>query len=237
MTRKALIADAEFVAMWERGDSTEKMGVFYGVSRVTVLKRAKRSNLPMRPRYVQPCPDAVKKMWVAGSTSGEIATALNCAPSTVCAVARRQGLRSRRNLFDPAALNREDVAAHWFTTMRSGDLARALGVYKTRIGEVRMHFRLPPRTAFSRMSPEALAALALTYERDYAAFVAAAAEKDAQPLPQLPRVSGVPFWTVERDAQIIATDGRYAALSDVAHSLGVSFQIAQGRWHRLRVAL
>jgi hypothetical protein len=49
-------------------------------------------------------------------------------------------------------------------------------------------------------------------------------------------VSGPPFWTPERDAQVFATGGRYAALRAAARGLGKPVQYVQARWHLLKVA-
>lgn len=54
------------------------------------------------------------------------------------------------------------------------------------------------------------------------------------PEPIRPAASGV--WTVERDAALIASQGRYAALAELAQRWGLTIQSVTSRWHRVRVA-
>jgi hypothetical protein len=54
--------------------------------------------------------------------------------------------------------------------------------------------------------------------------------------PPPPPPPAPPGWSVERDAALIATRGRYAQLAALAERWGEPLQRVQARWHRLRAA-
>jgi hypothetical protein len=234
MTRARLIADDEFRSLWASEMSAPKIAAHYGpaVTPWHVHSAAKAAGLPPKGRGKKRDEVAIRRMWDAGVPVPEIARACDTSGSRVWELVRVRDWPKRAPRMTIAQLDLDVVVALWFSARKREDLADALGVSSQSVTEVKSHFNLPPRNGFH-------AGVDLDEKRR--AWLAAKenalkAEEAQAAAPSVPVVSGPPFWTPERDAQVFATGGRYAALRAAARGLGKPVQYVQARWHLLKVA-
>lgn len=234
MTRARLIADDEFRRLWASDMSAPAIAAHYGegVTNWQVHSAAKAAGLPPKGRGKKRDEVAIRRMWDAGVPVPEIARACDTSGGRVWELVRVRGWPKRAPRLKIAELDLDVVLPLWFSPLKRADLAKALGVSSQSVTEVKSQFKLPARLGFYAsvdLDEKRRAWLAAKEDAQRAEEAKAAA-------PAVPVVSGPPFWTRERDAQVFATGGRYSAIADVAAELGKPVRYVQARWHLLKVA-
>tara|TARA_R110002020_G_scaffold474099_2_gene704520 strand:- start:20291 stop:20986 length:696 start_codon:yes stop_codon:yes gene_type:complete len=229
-----LTADDEFRRLWASEMSAPKIAAHYGegVTPWQVHSAAKAAGLPPKGRGKKRDEVSIRRMWDAGVPVPEIARACDTSGGRVWELVRVRGWPKRAPRMKIADLELDVVLPLWFSPLKRADLAKALGVSSESVTEVKRHFKLPSRNGFHSgvdLDEKRCAWLAAKEDAQRAEEARAAA-------PSVPVVSGPPFWTRERDAQVFATCGRYAAIADAAAELGKPVRYVQARWHLLKVA-
>lgn len=124
-------------------------------------------------------------------------------------------------------IDRAQFTARWLAGATYPELYAEFAINCPAVRRLKAAYGLPHRNPSA--TREAAAALqARAKERE--------AEAPAPDAPKVPAMPAHPFWTPARDAVVIRTAGRYAAVAEIAAVLGKSPAAVMQRWHALRAA-
>lgn len=202
--------------------------------------------------------DVLERLWAKGESVARIAAVFDVTGPAVTAAARRWGLPDRTTPEEERRAARSDIVRRlWSEGVSQRQIAKTVGVHETMVRKIADQMGLPPRGAaalppFDLARARALRVDGRTYIEIGRVFCRSASwvsqqfkdALDAGPAPPpglSPAVARAPldphpFWTVERDALVIATAGRYRDLTALAAVLGQTTTYVNQRWLRLRVA-
>ncbi len=199
--------------------------------------------------------DVLERLWEQGEGIDRIAQVFGVTAPAVRAAARKFGLpdRSPEKVVLPNEERDEALRRMWVEGATKRAIARAIGVHETHVAAMADRLGLPPRDPrgrppFDTEKARALRAEGKTFKqigemlgrspdwvsgwfRDARDIGPTATPGKSVPVkPASPH----PRWTDAADRLIRDAKGRYAALSDVAQSLGRPIAAVMQRWHQIR---
>lgn len=206
--------------------------------------------------------DVLERLWAKGESVARIAAVFDVTGPAVTAAARRWGLPDRTTPEEERRAARSDIVRRlWAEGVSQRQIAKAVGVHERMVRKIADQMGLPPRGTAAlppfdmararslRVEGWTFGAIGAEFGRsaswisgqfradlDIGARAAAAQKSGIARLVARRSTDPHPYWTVERDALVIATAGRYRDLTALAAVLGQTATYVNQRWLRLRVA-
>lgn len=185
----------------------------FGCTREAVYTRAKKLGLPSRSEVRGQAidEDRLRELWREPLTIEQIARRLGATPGGVLYAGRRLGLPPRPHGARKKAAEREaKIRRLWLAEVPSGEIAEVVGVSRPSVTRIAKRLGLPRRNQKGQI-------------------VGRMVDAEPRPVPPAPSSGGgeaapdpMPAdrppgpWTVDQDARILATGGKYEKVARLA---------------------
>lgn len=232
--------------MWAEGVSLAEIGAAVGGrSSHAVSNKARFLRLPKRGNgggHFRPDPErdaTLVRMWMGGAAQKDISRTIGTDASNLYYHIERLGLprrvgRGEGAMPEPvvATVDRARFRDLWRDGVPEPEIARSLKITVSVVRHIRNELGLMPRPASGRKTWRAREARKAAPEAVPAAIAAPVAAPSRAGAPRVKH----PFWTPERDAAVLKTDGVYRNVAALAARIGKPTAAILYRWHQLRVA-